>query len=68
MDEGDRKALSDIEEFGCHVLKVMEGDDFDVLQMIWPTTDGLWPWFNDTSEFYRWAQPILNETGELSEI
>ncbi|MFP3344815.1 hypothetical protein R0J87_20270, partial [Halomonas sp. SIMBA_159] len=26
VDERDEKALSDIEEYGCHVLKVMEGD------------------------------------------
>ncbi|HEY8942119.1 MAG TPA: DUF4262 domain-containing protein [Cellvibrio sp.] len=26
MDEQDRKALEDIEKFGCHVLNVMEGE------------------------------------------
>lgn len=154
MDEQDRKALDNIEEFGCHILKVMEGeeepqftysiginkkqnkpeliivgldnelahsmvnnyknrllagevfesgkyysdflegfdvcftevdkshykeylgwglwlhngDDFNVLQLIWPTTKGLWPWDNDKSEFYEWAQPILNKSGVLSKI
>ncbi|WP_395343802.1 DUF4262 domain-containing protein [Ningiella sp. W23] len=154
MDESDKKALDDIEEFGCHVLGVMEGDnkpsfsysigigkkqgkpdlvilglknklahsiinnyknrllagevfepgkyysdflgnfdvcfievdkkhydeyfgwglwlnngdDFKMLQLIWPTTDGVWPWDNGKSEFYVWAQPILNESGGLSEI
>ncbi len=154
MDERDQKALDDIEEHGCHVLNVMEGDsepsftysiginkkqnmpdvvitglkseiahpmvnnyknrildgevfkpgkyysdflsdfdvcfvkvakkhfneyfgwglwlhngdDFEVLQMIWPTTDGVWPWHDDKSNFYEWAQSILNERGVLNEI
>lgn len=154
MDEADQKALDDIEEFGCHVLGVMEGDNepsfsysigiekqqgkpdlaivglknklahsiinnyknrllagesfepgkyysdflgnfdvcfievdkkhyddyfgwglwlnkgenFKMLQLIWPTTDGFWPWDVDKSEFYIWAQPILNKSGALSEI
>jgi hypothetical protein len=154
MDERDQKALDDIEEYGCHVLSVMEGDsepsftysiginkkqnkadvvilglknklahsivnnyknrllegevfkpgkyysdflgdfdlcfvkvekkhfkeyfgwglwlhdgdDFEMLQMIWPTTDGFWPWDKDKSDFYKWAQPILSEDGELNGI
>ncbi|MFK8013803.1 MAG: DUF4262 domain-containing protein, partial [Marinicellaceae bacterium] len=27
MDERDQKALDDIEEYGCHVMNVMEGDE-----------------------------------------
>ena len=42
--------------------------EYKLVQMIWPTTDGQWPWDKDTSEFYQWAQPILNETGELKKI
>ncbi|BBM00244.1 DUF4262 domain-containing protein [Microbulbifer sp. GL-2] len=154
MDERDQKALDDIEEYGCHVLNVMEGDgepsftysiginkqqnkpdvlimglkselahsmannyknrllegevfepgkyysdflgdfdvcfvkvakrhfeeyfgwglwlhdgdDFEVLQMIWPTTDGVWPWNENKSDYYKWAQPILNDDGLLKEI
>ena len=26
MDERDQKVLNDIEEYGCHVLNVLEGD------------------------------------------
>jgi hypothetical protein len=154
MDEKDKKALSDIEEFGCHVINVMEGEgepqftysiginqqqnkadlivvglkcelahsivnnykdrllsgesfevgkfyadflghfdvcfvevdkshfeeylgwglwlnkgnDFKVLQLIWPTTDGQWPWDTDRSDFYQWAQPVLNQDGLLDKI
>lgn len=49
-------------------LWLHNGDDFEVLQMIWPTTDGTWPWYDDKSDFYEWAQPILNECGVLNEI
>ena len=41
---------------------------FDIIQMVWPTIGGKWPWEEGTSEFYQWAQPILNETGELKKI
>jgi len=154
MDEKDQKALDDIEQYGCHVINVMEGDDepsftysiginkkqkkpdvvilglknelahsitnnyknrlldgeifepgnyysgflgdfdvcfvkvsrkhfkeyfgwglwlhngdnFEMLQMVWPTTEGVWPWDENKSEFYNWAQPILNESGVLNEI
>ena len=154
MDKNDQKALDDIEEFGCHVIGVMEGEDepqfsysiginqkqnkadlivvglknklahpiinnyknrllagesfetgkfysdflgnfdvcfievdkphyddylgwglwlnkgndFKMLQLVWPTTDGVWPWDNDKSDFYKWSQPILNQSGELSKI
>jgi hypothetical protein len=45
-----------------------EGNDFDMLQLIWPTTEGVWPWSPDKSEYYEWAQPILNGEGTLNEI
>ncbi len=41
--------------------------EFRVLQLIWPTVDGVWPWDVDSSEYYKWAQPILNESGKLIE-
>lgn len=41
------------------------GTDFKVLQLIWPTTAGIWPWDEDKSEYYQWAQPILNDIGKL---
>ncbi|VUD46253.1 hypothetical protein TDB9533_00786 [Thalassocella blandensis] len=154
MDERDQKALDDIQNHGCHVLKVMEGDDqpcftytiginkiqgkpdviilglktelahsilnhykdrllagehfkpgkfysdfienfdicfvtvakkhfkeyfgwglwlhdgydFEMLQMVWPTTTGLWPWDDGKSDYYCWAQPILNESGAVDRV
>jgi hypothetical protein len=36
---------------------------FEVLQMIYPTTDGIWPWEQRASKGFRQRQPIL--TGDL---
>jgi hypothetical protein len=42
--------------------------DFEMLQLIWPTTEGVWPWDDRKSDFYMWSQPILNESGVINEI
>jgi hypothetical protein len=55
------------EHFGWG-LWLHNGDDFDVLQMVWPTTEGVWPWDEEKSEYYTWAQPILSEDGQLKSI
>ena len=49
-------------------LWLNNGDNFKMLQLVWPTTDGVWPWDSEKSDFYKWAQPILNENGVLSKI
>lgn len=49
-------------------LWLHDGDDFEMLQMVWPTTEGGWPWYDEKSDFYKWAQPILNEDGVLNAI
>ncbi len=36
-----------------------EGDHFPVLQLIWPTTAGIWPWQPEASDWFRKWQPIL---------
>ncbi len=44
------------------------GNKFRVMQLVWPTTDGIWPWSNNKSEYYDWAQPILNNDGCITKI
>lgn len=147
MDRGEEKALADIEEYGCHVIRVLEDDEhppftytlgiertsqqpelliaglnqevslwianeynrrvqagerfvhgqrvfgflegfelefrnvdesryreyfgwalwlyrgpsFRVLQAIWPTTTGIWPWEDGGSEWYHYVQPVLDQ-------
>ncbi|WP_019605050.1 DUF4262 domain-containing protein [Teredinibacter turnerae] len=41
---------------------------YSVMQLIWPTTSGLWPWDENVSDFYLWSQPILNSSGVLEKI
>jgi hypothetical protein len=49
-------------------LWLNDGDDFKVLQLVWPTTDGVWPWDSGKSDYYNWAQPIFNKSGVLSKL
>ncbi len=45
-----------------------KGKKFKVLQLVWPTTQGLWPWDEHGSEYYAWAQPLLGKDNAASEI
>ncbi len=35
------------------------GPDFEALQLLWPSTGGLWPWDPDAGEWLRAQQPLL---------
>jgi hypothetical protein len=35
------------------------GNTFEVLQIIYPTTEGIWPWEGRASDWFRRRQPIL---------
>ncbi|MBD7987445.1 DUF4262 domain-containing protein [Luteimonas sp. Sa2BVA3] len=35
------------------------GPDFEALQLIWPSTAGVWPWDQHASEWFRANQPLL---------
>jgi hypothetical protein len=37
------------------------GKQFDVLQLIYPNTSGVWPWEPEASSWFRTNQPILSE-------
>ena len=37
-------------------------------QLVWPTTDGIWPWDESKSDYYKWAQPILNDKDFLKKF
>ena len=38
------------------------GPDFDVLQVVYPNTSGIWPWEAEADEWFRTRQPILRST------
>jgi hypothetical protein len=39
-----------------------KGDDFKALQMMYPTTEGVWPWDEDASDWFKKRQPQLSES------
>lgn len=36
-----------------------DGDNFQVLQLIYPSTSGIWPWDDEAVEEYKWFVPQL---------
>lgn len=40
------------------------GDEFPAVQMLWPTTAGIYPWDSDASNSLRCTQPVLTELPE----
>lgn len=35
-------------------------EDFPILQCVWPTTNGIWPWNKDADEEFLKIQPLLS--------
>ena len=35
------------------------GDDFRMMQLVFPSTSGLWPWDDGAPEDFIWLQPLL---------
>jgi len=54
------------EEYFGWSLWYNRGTEFDMLQMIYPTTAGKFPWSKDVSDGFRSWQPILTEDGHTS--
>ena len=63
--EVDKKHYEEYLGFG---LWLYDGFDFKTYQIIWPTVDGIWPWDDNKTDFYQWAQPILNAQGRIVKI
>ena len=38
-----------------------DGNDFRVYQLIWPSTEGVWPWDQNARPEYTWYIPLLSE-------
>ena len=37
-----------------------KGDDFKVLQLVYPSTSGIQPWDKEATDDFIWFQPLLN--------
>jgi len=42
---------------GCE--RYYEGRRYDVVQLVWPSTAGVWPWQRAASEWFQHHQPLL---------
>ena len=38
-----------------------DGNNFPVLQMVYPDKHGNWPWKDDVHEDFKWFQPVLGD-------
>jgi hypothetical protein len=47
------------EYFGMN-LRLYDGPNFDVVQLIYPNTSGVWPWAPEADDWFRSWQPILS--------
>lgn len=41
-------------------LRLYKGAGFRVLQLVFPTVDGIWPWDAEADEWFRNRQPLLD--------
>jgi hypothetical protein len=49
------------DEYLCWNEWLYGGKGFEALQIIYPTTDGIWPWETRAADCFRWRQPILSK-------
>ncbi len=54
---------SAFEEYFGQNLQLYGGPNFRVLQLVYPTTAGIWPWSEQASEYFRNRQPVLSRAG-----
>ena len=50
---------SHYDEYFGQAQRFYLGDNFSVLQIIYPNTAGIWPWDAETNAWFRQWQPIL---------
>ena len=44
-------------------LWLYKGPSFEVLQLVYPNTSGIWPWQEEADEWFRSWQPLLGPLG-----
>lgn len=50
----------DREEYMRSACWLHGGPDFAALQLVWPSTEGVWPWQSEASDWLRSNQPLLS--------
>jgi hypothetical protein len=51
------------EEYFGYDLWLYKGANFEVLQLVYPNTSGVWPWDAQASEWFKSWQPLLCSQG-----
>ena len=52
---------SHFKEYFGYCIWLYKGQQFKVVQLIWPNTLGVWPWQPEASEWLRSWQPLLDQ-------
>src|SRR5262245_53720728 len=55
---------SHYDEYFGTAYQLYDGPNFDVLQIVWPNTSGVWPWDKEASEWLRQHQPLLADPAD----
>src|SRR5205085_7317303 len=55
--------IAEYDEYFGQCLKYYAGPSFRVLQLVYPTTSGVWPWSEQAPEQFRSRQPVLARAG-----
>ena len=55
--------LSAYDDYFGQAIDFYGGRAFKVIQIIYPTTKGIWPWAQDASKSFQVWQPILSKVG-----
>lgn len=56
----DRVDRSNYDEYLGSNLWLYQGPNFEVLQLIFPNTSGVWPWEDAADEWFKARQPLLS--------
>jgi hypothetical protein len=56
----EKVPLSQYDEYVGQALSYYGGSRFELLQLVYPTTSGVWPWSAEASEWFRNHQPVLS--------
>ena len=48
-----------LDEYTCGCDRYYKGKEYSVVQIVWPSTSGVWPWQRKASEWLKNNQPML---------
>jgi Domain of unknown function (DUF4262) len=58
---------SNYDEYLGYNLWLYHGPNFHVIQLVYPSTSGVWPWEKPEGDWFRSWQPLLSQPAESSD-